>query len=515
MCLQTMSIQTTEHLVGLLPAGAIPESIVISADNRHFACVAVEDGKMRAVYDGELGPLYEGIHHGTPILSPDGRHFAYAAQRGGAEFMVLDGVEGPAFKAIVEERLCFSPDSQRFAYVGYRDGKMVAIVDGDEIAVYDWIFRGPSFFSPDSRRVCLIGQHDEQVYIVLDGVEDEPVTAVQAGDPVFAPDSSRVAYIAQVGGTFVSAGSKVPQGLGRFQGGKSMVVCGGQRHQIYDQIPHPPVFSPDGSRIGYTGIRDNRAYINIDGVELGPYQSVAESMPIFSSHGRRVAYSVQSGGQEFVVVDEQQFGPYKGIGAGTPVFSPNEERIAYVVSRGLKSALVLDGQEQPAKYRYIQKYAFAFSPDSRRIAFAARPGLIGLKGCVEVDGVAGPVYLAVGLTPPVFSPDSRRVAYMASSGVTRSFAVVDGIEGQPCNKFADGTLRFSPDGSFTVYQAQVNGRAVIMVDGLPDQPGTPISAPDGTILRGSGIHFESDRKFTVLTLRANREIQTLEVTVAM
>jgi Tol biopolymer transport system component len=515
--LNKMPIQTEEHPIGSLPVGAIPESLVISENNRHFACVAVESGKLRAVYDGAEGPLYDGIHKGTPILSPNGEHFAYVAEcSGGGEAVVLNGMEGPRFEAIVEDRLCFSPDSKRLAYVGFRDQQMVAVVDGQESESYDWVFQGPSFFSPDSRRVCFIGQRGDHMTVVLDGIAEEPVTAILAGYPVFAPDSSRVAYIAQIGGKPRTAGGRsIPQGMARFSGGQTAVMCGGVLHPVYDEISGGLHFSADGSRLGYTGIRGGRAYINVDGVESGPYDAVAERMPIFSPDGRRVAYVILNRGQSVVVIDGVHSPSYKEVGAGTPIFSPDGKRVAYVVMKGAKAALVLDGQEQEAKYRYIQKHAMAFSPDSKRLAFSARPGLLGLKGCVEVDGKTGPTYLAVDLSAPVFSPDSRRVAYMASPKWNRSLAVVDGVEGTACNKFSDGTLRFSPDGAFVVYLAEMNGRAAIMVDGIPGEQGVAVFPREGTILRGSAIVFDEDRIFRVLVLRPNREIRALEVKVTL
>jgi len=508
-----MPIKTSEKLVGLLPVGAIPESLVVSADSRHFTCVAIESGnKMRVAYDGELGPLYDGIQRDTPILSPDGKHYAYVAQQQGKEAVVLDGVEGPEFIRVVEERLCFSPDSQRVAYVGYRDGKMIPVIDGVEGDPYDWVFRGPSFFSPDSQRVCFIGKRDEKMSVVVDGVEGEPVDAVRAGTPVFSPDSSKVAYIALSGGTFKSH-SGPTQGMATNKGGQVAVFYDGVRHAAYDEIPNEIRFSSNGNRIGYVGIRAGQAYVNVDGVELGPYDAADEAAPFFSPDGSRVAYNFHSSKGSVVVVDGVQSEAYSAVGAGTPLFSPDGQHIASVVKRGGKSALVLDGKEREVKYHFIQKHALAFSPDSQRVAFGARTGLFGLKGCVEVDGKAGSVYLSLGLSAPVFSPDSKRVAYMAGPKLNKAFAVVDGVEGQECNKFADGSLRFSPDGRFVVYLAEIKGQPVIMVDGISGEKGVAVTPSQGNAIRGSEIVFDSDNSFHILTLSPNREIKILEVSV--
>ncbi len=67
---------------------------------------------------------------------------------------------------------------------------------------------------------------------------------------------------------------------------------------------------------------------------------------------------------------------------------------------------------------------WAFSPNSQRLAYAARRGN---KQVVVVDGQDGQAYDAYGAGRLIFSPDSRRLAYAARLE-TDWRVIVDGVE---------------------------------------------------------------------------------------
>jgi hypothetical protein len=152
--------------------------------------------------------------------------------------------------------------------------------------------------------------------------------------------------------------------------------------------------------------------------------------------------------------------------------------------------VVLDGKEGEARYDEIRR--ITFSPDGRRLAFAARRGEgASTTWMVVVDGVEGKGYDAV-VDGPVFSPDSRRVGYQVGVGrgagpqAVSLVVVVDGREWEPSpappvfseplppeefeNLFywqnAPARLRFSPDGRQVA--AVLWGRAGyrVVVDGV-------------------------------------------------
>jgi WD40 repeat protein len=141
-------------------------------------------------------------------------------------------------------------------------------------------------------------------------------------------------------------------------------------------------------------------------------------------------------------------------------------RAIYVVKRGKKEVVVLDGQESKAYDAVLAKieddyyggyadefgvprvsppvesaaeFRFAFSPDSKRVAYAAKEGK---SWFVVVDGQEGGQY--DGVERILFSPDSRHIAYVAKKGESATL-VVDGKEGQPSERVED--FCFNDDGT--------------------------------------------------------------------
>jgi glucose/arabinose dehydrogenase len=136
--------------------------------------------------------------------------------------------------------------------------------------------------------------------------------------------------------------------------------------------------------------------------------------------------------------------------ASTLTFSPNSQRIAYAARMGDKWALVVDGIAGKP-HDAILAGPPAFSPDSRRVAYGAK---IGVKWSVVIEGVEGKAYYDLGGASITFSADSRRVAYKARTRDIwtgfKSTVVVDGVEKGHCEHIG-GRLLFSPDGE-TVYE---------------------------------------------------------------
>ena len=111
--------------------------------------------------------------------------------------------------------------------------------------------------------------------------------------------------------------------------------------------------------------------------------------------------------------------------------------------------MVVDGQEVEAfdKTLHVGRWPI-FSPDSRRVAYAAGKGT---NEFVVVDGQHGPEYDEIAEEGPVFSPDSKRLAYQALKN-QRWFVVLDGQEGPEYECIIEGRVTFLADGTL-VYLA--------------------------------------------------------------
>jgi len=220
---------------------------------------------------------------------------------------------------------------------------------------------------------------------------------------------------------------------------------------------------------------------------------------------RRIAYVSRVGAKQFVVVDGKEGKHYDGIGKGiltqgqqaayfgAPIFSPDSSRVAYAAREGGKWFVVVDGKEEKS-YDDINALTLIFSPDSHRVAYVVG---VGAKQSVVVGGKEEKPYDWIG--DLLFSPDSRRVAYWAGVGGKR-LVVVDDKEGKPYDGVAQGegpyflpdsswvaltyrSVLFSPDSRRLAYSATLGPNGFAVVDGKEQKPygniyDGPIFSPD-------------------------------------
>src|SRR5262249_16930751 len=69
----------------------------------------------------------------------------------------------------------------------------------------------------------------------------------------------------------------------------------------------------------------------------------------------------------------------------------------------------------------------------------------------------------------VFSPDGRTLAYVARRG-DDFFAVINGVEGTPCELIQVGGIRFSADSKHFAYVARRSGKDHLVLDGAEGPP---------------------------------------------
>jgi len=220
----------------------------------------------------------------------------------------------------------------------------------------------------------------------------------------------------------------------------------------------------------------------------------------------------------FIVVNEEEGKLYDDILKYTPIFSPNGKRIAYAASEGNGLFVVVDGTEAK-RYHSILKHSIAFSPDSKRVAYVAREGD---KWFIVVDGKEGKRYDDILKYSPVFSPDSKRVAYAARDGdkwyvfeetekkdiivqdmLTLSPAKrndegekqdVISITGKQYDGIIEGSLIFSPDSKHLIYGVLNSYGQSVVVDGKAGKPYDSIIF----IYNGGSIVFDSQDRFHYL-----------------
>ena len=137
------------------------------------------------------------------------------------------------FPKAVRESAVISPDGRHIAYI--RDGN-AAIVDGTAQKTYAKV--AALVFSPDSKWLAYAATDGKQWFVVVAGRAEAAYQRV--GEPTFAPTSKRLAYVALL------------------PDNSRTVVDNGKPGKSYDQIFEGQiVFSPDGKRMAYGGLRND------------------------------------------------------------------------------------------------------------------------------------------------------------------------------------------------------------------------------------------------------------------
>ncbi len=161
---------------------------------------------------------------------------------------------------------------------------------------------------------------------------------------------------------------------------------------------------------------------------------------------------------QFVEHDGRRGPVFDGIAIGALAFSPDSKRLAYAASRGASWRLVVDGREGPP---FSAIGAVVFSTDSKRVAYIAQRGR---AWHVVIDGAIGPAFDALVAGSLTFSGDGTRVAYVGERG-GKHHAIIDGVVGRPFA--AMRPIQFSADSAHVGYLARVSDDAsVAVVDGV-------------------------------------------------
>ncbi len=251
--------------------------------------------------------------------------------------------------------------------------------------------------------------------MVLDGIEGKQYNRID--NLIFSPDSQHFVY--------------------RATDSLTMVVVDGIEGKEYFQTGYIR-FSPDSSKVAYTAKENGYVFVVVNGVEQKKYSESQYSIDDwvgFSPDSNHIAYSVRQGNQFFLVIDGVEGNPYDVFYGGV-VFSPDSQTIAcagtqipdFDANGRLPPAttdLVINGQ---IVKQYRSVFNITFSPDSRRLAYAAYAvpeGRVYALCSAVIDGVEGPHFDTVNNI--LFSPDSQRVAYRVVAG--QQWMVIDGVQG--------------------------------------------------------------------------------------
>jgi hypothetical protein len=159
--------------------------------------------------------------------------------------------------------------------------------------------------------------------------------------------------------------------------------------------------------------------------------------------------------------------------------SPDRRHEVEIVESLSSQSVRLDG-EQGEAFLGIAPEALLFSPDGKRLAYAAQDA----EGWhLVVNGASGPGHEGIG--DVAFSPDGKSMAYVALD--RDRWQVFRNGEADPAfAALLEGTLRFSADGVHLAYVARTTGGVSAVLDGRvgPSYDGIAnlaFAAPDGEL----------------------------------
>jgi Tol biopolymer transport system component len=242
---------------------------------------------------------------------------------------------------------------------------------------------------------------------------------------------------------------------------KKRMIVDGVPGPVFDEV-ETVVFSPDGNRIAYRAKKGEKWCAVLDG-KIGPeFDVVCEA--IFSPDGRRVAYAAEEGGTWHVVVDGQIGPAYNQV--REPVFSPDGKRVAYEAEIDGKWRAIVDGRPQAP---FDEVGGVEFSPGGEHFKYVVYMGTKDRRQRLVID--EKPMKAFDRISTSCFSRDGTRWAYVGVEGRGNRTAwhhvFVDGqkIGAYTGSSFAAFFLTFSDDGEHLAFEACVDGKKVLIVDG--------------------------------------------------
>ncbi|RJP37494.1 MAG: hypothetical protein C4548_14265, partial [Desulfobacteraceae bacterium] len=208
----------------------------------------------------------------------------------------------------------------------------------------------------------------------------------------------------------------------------------------------------------------------------GPYvERVARDMPVISPDGNHWAAIVQSGGKARVMLNTQMGREFDLVYA--VAFSPDSMKLAYIVRQGEKFFVYVNQDRSPPFAFVDYRQGLMFSPDSEDLVYVA--SVDGKTGSLIKNGEPGEAYDEIKHV--TFSPDGRRLAYAARKGV--QWRLVENDKKSPGYRDII-SVRFSPDSKHLVCVVHGDDAAFVVLNGQKSESyryiaGNPIFSNDG------------------------------------
>ncbi len=199
--------------------------------------------------------------------------------------------------------------------------------------------------------------------------------------------------------------------------------------------------------------------------------------PMVSPDGKSVLFTSTRGGAPGVWILNMETGERRRVCDGDQAeWSPDGNAVVFRRNERILTRKLADGTEKiltPKDWPHCS--GPAWSPDGKRIAFAARWNAGNAVYIVPVDGGGPPVkvYDREGACEPHWSPDGKRIVFETETHI-RTIAP-DGAKNRLITYFGgvQRYARFSPDGKFIVFCQGASERGPWEIYVIPARGGAP------------------------------------------
>ena len=207
-----------------------------------------------------------------PAWSPDGSRIAFSSYRNayGIHLINPDGTGGTRLSSAWDVDPAWSPDGRRIVFGAQRDGSVSSIylmnVDGSGVTrLTSGGYAASPAWSPDGTKIAFgfdyrTHTNNEEIYLMSpDGTNVTRLTNHDASDnsASWSPDGTKIAFIS----------SRARDKAGDWYWALHVMNADGTNVTQLTNDDHPntshPAWSPDGTKIAFTSIRDDNSEIYV------------------------------------------------------------------------------------------------------------------------------------------------------------------------------------------------------------------------------------------------------------
>ena len=411
------------------------DNVSISPDGRRYAFYAKKGTGHVLVVDGQ--EVTGGFDYGTEVVfSPDSGRYLAAAPSRKKPVVVVDGVEVGQYDEV--RRPTFSQNGKRYGFSAERDGEDLLVIDGGEVGAYEAVAR--LALSPDGSSYAAVAKKDDGWHAIHDGREIGPWRTLF--EPVFSRSGARFGFVAErrVEAEEVRRGTKIKRKVDR-----AFVVVDGEELGPYTSAHGLLLRGSEGyvfrAKIGQS------YHVVVDGEPGEPFDGVGE----LTATDQDLCYEVRLGKQAFLVSGGKRHGPFEV--SMDPVLDPGGRRVAYAARWQGKHYAVVGARKLGP---FDRAPDFAFAPDSGRVGVLGRSDD---EATIHVDGrEVGRAKYAADL---VLGPGSRLAYWIQERGMWRPV-----VDSKPSDVSGHTRfLKFSPDGDHVVLHTARSGVYTVVFDG--------------------------------------------------